>query len=58
MRRYSDVGTVMRKINDVSYEIYCKDWKKNPTRIFHVDKLKRKEKFVLQGEEVPEEETV
>jgi len=50
MRRYTDLGTVVRKINDVTYEIFCKAWKKNPTRIFHVDKLKRSEKFVLQGE--------
>ena len=54
MRRYSDLGTVIRKINDVTYEIHCKQWRKNPTRIFHVDKLKRKENFVLQGE-IPEE---
>jgi hypothetical protein len=35
MRRYSDVGTVERCLNDVMYIVSCKQWKKEPRKIMY-----------------------
>ena len=39
IRRYSYTGTVVQRINDVTYRVYCSDWR-DRKRIMHVDKLK------------------
>ena len=40
---YQDLGTVVRRINDVSYVISCPSWRCD--RIIHVDKLKSEKTF-------------
>jgi len=39
IRRYSHVATVKKKINDVTYQLYCAEWRQR-YRLIHVDKLK------------------
>jgi len=39
MRRYSHIATVRKKINDVTYQLYCAEWRQQ-YRLIHVDKLK------------------
>jgi len=39
MRRYSHIATVKKKVNDVTYQLYCAEWKQR-YRLIHVDKLK------------------
>jgi transposase InsO family protein len=40
---FKDVGTVVKRLNAVTYIIHCKSWKTD--RIIHVDKLKLVERF-------------
>ncbi len=47
-QRFSDRGTITRKINDVTYEVKCDKWKP-PLKIVHVDKLLRINEFRLIG---------
>src|SRR6266496_149217 len=42
-RRYGYVATIEKKINDVTYQVRCEDWR-DKSRIFHVDKLKLRRK--------------
>jgi len=39
MRRNSHVATMKKKINDVTYQLYCAEWRQR-YRLIHVDKLK------------------
>jgi hypothetical protein len=39
LRRYSDIATVVKKINPVTYAVRCDAWRQKE-RILHVDKLK------------------
>jgi len=43
VRRYSHVGIIKKKINDVTYVVRCDDWR-GKERILHVDKLKLRRK--------------
>ena len=49
LRRYKDVGTVVKKINNVTYVVDCPAWR-DKRKILHVDKLKLKSK----GGEAPD----
>jgi len=40
MRRYSQVAVVQKRLNNVTYQVYCAQWIRKKTRIIHVDKLK------------------
>ena len=40
LNRYSDEGTIVRKLNSVTYVVRCEKWR-SKTRIIHVDKIKR-----------------
>ena len=42
MRKYSDVGIITEKINDVTYKVASKAWRSGLSRIVHVNKLKLK----------------
>jgi len=39
MRRYSHIATVKKRINNITYQLYCAEWKQRYWLI-HVDKLK------------------
>ena len=39
VRRYSDIATVTRRINNVTYEVTCERWRER-RKVLHVDKLK------------------
>jgi len=39
MRKYSHIAAVKKKINDVTYQLYCAEWKQR-YRMIHVNKLK------------------
>jgi len=40
MRRYSHVATVKKRLNHVTYQLHCLEWKRKKFRIIHVDKMK------------------
>jgi len=45
MRRYTDVATVKKALNDVTYIVTCKAWRQGE-KVVHVDKLKLKARGV------------
>jgi len=40
MRRYSQVATVKKRLNHVTYQLHCSEWERKKFRIVHVDKIK------------------
>jgi len=40
MRRYSRVAVIQKRLNNVTYQVYCAQWIRKRTRTVHVDKLK------------------
>src|SRR5260370_38842597 len=51
-RRYGYIAIVEKKINDVTYQVRCEDWR-DKSRIFHVDKLKlrrKKDEIALESQ--------
>jgi len=40
MRRYSQVAIIQKRLNNVTYQVYCAQWIRKKTRTVHVDKLK------------------
>jgi len=34
------VATILKRINNVTYQLHCSEWKRKKTRIVHVDKMK------------------
>jgi len=40
MRRYSHVAVVQKRLNNVTYQLLCAEWKRKTTHIVHVDKMK------------------
>ena len=50
---YKDTGTILQRLNEVTYRVKCKGWK--TPRVVHVDKLKQLRRFpALEDGETPD----
>ena len=60
IRRYSDVATIVKNINSVTYMVHCDKWKRGTNRIVHVDKIKLSNKVLenpLEGSDTEQSVT-
>ena len=58
VRSYSYRGIIEGVVNDVTYRVYCVQWKKKKSQVIHVDKLKMRKSRREQEEERPEGEAL
>ena len=58
VRSYSYRGIIEGVVNDVTYRVYCVQWKKKKSQVIHVDKLKMRKSRKEQEEERPEGEAL